>query len=223
MSEYKLLAEKRNVFGRKVKRLRGEGKLPANLFGKKIKSLALTLTLSDFEKTFSETGETEIIEINVGKDKYPVLVSNISVDPVNESTLHVDFRLVDLKEKIRASVPLELIGESPAEKSGLGVLVQQLDEVEVEALPGDLPKQIEVDIEKLEEVDQAVFVKDLKYNSSKIKIELDPEQIVAKIEPMQKEEEPEPVPVSEGEEQTPVSEAIEEEKPEEEQTPVSEA
>ena len=98
-----------------------------------------------------------------------------------------------MKEKVKANVPVKLIGESPAEKEKLGVLVQQLEEIEVEALPTDMPEHIEVDVTILAEVDQAIHVKDLKI-SSKVEVLSDGGQIIAKIEPMAKEE---PVAVAE--------------------------
>lgn len=185
MKKITLKSEKRVVFGRKVKQLRSKGLIPANIFGKKIKSEAITVDLKEFEKVFKEAGETQLIELS-GKS---VLISNITVDPVMDTYLHIDFRQVDLSEKIEAKVPVEAEGESPAEKLSIGTVVQQIDEIEVEALPADLPEKIVVDISILAEVDQAIYVKDLKVDS-KVKVLTDKESIVLKVEPPQKEEEP---------------------------------
>jgi len=103
--------------------------------------------------------------------------------------LHVDFLQVDLKVKVTAKVPVEVSGESPAEKQALGTVVQYLNEVEVEALPADLLEKFEVDTSELAEVDQAIYVKDLKYDKSKIEVKTDGEEIIVKVEPPQKEEE----------------------------------
>jgi large subunit ribosomal protein L25 len=184
MTKITLKAEKRELFGRKVKTLRKQGLTPANVFGKNIKSEALTINTKEFESVYKEAGETQIIDL-AGK---PVLVSNMSVDPVSGEYMHIDFRQVDLKEKINASVPVETEGESPAEKQSLGTVVQQIDELEVEALPADLPEKIIVDISVLAEVDQAIYVKDLKVDS-KVTVLTDAESIVVKVEPPQKEEE----------------------------------
>ncbi|MBL7036813.1 50S ribosomal protein L25 [Candidatus Microgenomates bacterium] len=184
MSNIKLKSEKRTVFGRKVKKLREAGKVPANIFGKKVKSNAITVDLKEFKKVYSEAGETQIIDLS-GK---PVLVSNMTKDPVSEDILHIDFRQVDLTEKISAAVPIVIEGESPAEKQGLGTVVSQIDEVEVEALPTDLPEKIVVDVSILLEVDQAIYIKDLKV-SSKVEIKEDADAIIVKVEPLQKEEE----------------------------------
>ena len=188
MNKLTLNAEKREVFGRKVKRLRKDGVLPANIFGKKIKSTAVQLNTKDFEKVYKEAGETGLIELIVNGDKKPVLVHNVQLDPVSASPLHADFLQVDLKEKVTAQVPVELIGESPAEKQGLGTVVQYIDEIEVEALPSDLPDKFEIDASKLTEVDQVVLIKNLPIEKGKVELKVDLEQILVKVEPPRKEE-----------------------------------
>lgn len=183
-----LKAEKRDVLKKKVKSLRKDGILPANVFGKKIKSQAIMLPMSDFLTAYAKAGETGLIELNIGKEKNPVLVSEVQIHPVTSTPLHVDFRQVDLKEKVVATVAFVIVGESPAEKTGLGNVVQHLSEVEVEALPMDLPDEFQVDSSVLSEVDQAIAIKDLVFDKSKITLKADPEQIIAKVEPLQKEE-----------------------------------
>ena len=182
-AKFSLKASQRDVFGRKVKRSRKEGLIPANIFGKKIKSEAVFVNNKEFVEVFEKAGETQIIHLN---DK-PVLVSGLQVDPVTSDYLHIDFRQVDLTEKIVAKVPVELVGESPAEKQSIGTVVHQLSEIEVEALPTELPEKIEVDISSLVEVDQTIFVKDLKVDK-KVTVKTDPESIVVKVEPPIKEE-----------------------------------
>lgn len=178
-----LKSEKRDLFGRKVNRLRKEGKIPANIFGKKIESSAILVDKKEFTEVFEKAGETQIIDLG-GK---PVLVSNTQVDPITGEYLHIDFRQVDLKEKIEAKVPVEVEGESPAEKQNLGTVVQQIHEIEVEALPADLPEKVVVDATLLSEVGQVVFVKDLKV-SKDVEVKTDAELIVVKVEAPQEEE-----------------------------------
>ncbi len=194
MKTHKLTVENRDVFGRKLKSLRASGVLPANIFGKDIKSKAIKVDRAEFNKVFSQAGETGIIELQVGKEISPVLVANIQTHPVTGEALHVDFRQVNMKEKIEAQVPIKLVGESQAEKDGLGIVVQQTDEVLVEALPMDLPESFEVDIAKLVELGSAIVVADLP-SSDKVKILDEPEKIIVKVEEPQAEEEvvaPEP-------------------------------
>lgn len=197
MQKHELKAEKRDVLGRKVKHLRKEGVIPANIFGKKVKSLAIKVSSDDFKKVYKDAGETGLVEITLGgKDIRPVLIHNVQVGPVEDGILHVDFLQVDLKEKVTAEVPVEAVGESPAEKQGLGTVVTQINEVEVEALPSDLPEKFEVDLSLLTEVDQAIYVKDIKVDTKKVMILDNPEDIIVKVEPLQKVEEiaPEPAP-----------------------------
>ncbi|RLC32774.1 50S ribosomal protein L25 [Candidatus Woesebacteria bacterium] len=189
MDKHTLKAEKRKILGQKVKTLRKEGVLPANIYGKKVKSLAIQIPMNDFQKVYKEAGETGIVEIAVDSSKKPVLINNVQVHPVTDIPIHVDFLQIDLKEKVTADVPVDLIGESPAEKSGLGTVVQQINEIEVEALPTDLPEKFEVDLSKLTKVDMAVLVKELDVDKKKVEIKSDAEQILVKVEPPRKEEE----------------------------------
>lgn len=199
MQKKELKAEIRKVSGRKVKNLRKEGILPGNISGKKIKSEAIQVVLKDFEKVYKEVGETGLVTLLVGKEEKPVLIHNLQVNPVSDAPVHVDFLQVDLKEKVEADVPVELTGESPAEKQGIGTVVQYINEIKVEALPTDLPEKFTLDASLLAEVDQAVFVKDLKVDREKVEIKNDPEEIVVKVEPPQKIEEVAPPAPAEGE------------------------
>ena len=192
-----LNAESRVIKGRKVKKLRKEGIVPANIFGKKVKSKAISMKLDDFKKVYQEVGETGLINLEIKdkgqKEDRAVLISNVQMDPVSDIPVHVDFHQVDLKEKVTADVPVELTGVSPAEKQSIGTVVLYIDEIEVEALPGDLPEKFVIDISKLEAVDQAIYVKDLDIDKSKVEIKMDLEEIITKVEPPQKEEVIEPV------------------------------
>ncbi|RJR28538.1 50S ribosomal protein L25 [Candidatus Microgenomates bacterium] len=193
MTVQKLEINKRDKTGRKVKVLRREGVVPANVFGRGIKSYSVQVDAAAFAKVFEEAGETGIIELVLGKETNPALVSSVQRDPVTGYIIHIDFKQVDLKQKVSATVAIELIGESPAEKQSVGVVVQQMDEIDVEALPMDLPEKFEIDASVLSEVGSAVYVKDLKYDKAKVEIDADPEQIIVKVEELQKEEAPMPV------------------------------
>ncbi len=198
---FQLKAEKRTILGRKAKKLRKEGLLLANLYGRDVKSQALQLPLNEFNKIYKQSGETGIIELNLGDSKpRPTLIHNIQRDPLTNQIIHVDFRQVDLTKKITAQVPVELLGEAPAESKG-GVLVQQIKEVEVEALPAELPEKLTLDISKLTEIDQFLTVEDLRYDKTKISLKIeDPKSIIVKIEPPAKEEaEAKPAAAAEGE------------------------
>lgn len=198
MSSQKLLltGEKRKIVGRKVKSIRKEGLVPANVFGKKIKSLAISVKSLDFRKIFSKAGATGIIYLEVAgeKEPRPVLVSAIQKQPLNGSLLHVDFRQVDLSQKVKAEVPIKIIGESLAVKDKNGVLVLVLSRVMVEALPADLPESLEISIQSLVEIGQSVHIKDIKVDKARVKIEAGEDETVVIIqEPRAEEVEVKPV------------------------------
>lgn len=190
MTTFELNANTRTLFGRKTKQLRVKGIIPANIFGKKIKSLAIELEKSNLLDVMRKAGETGLIHLKIkGDDKtHPVLVSGYAQDPVTDQMLHVDFHEVDLKQKTTASVPLKTVGESEAVKSGM-VLVMFKNEIEVEALPTDLPDSIEVDISGLTEVGSTILAKDLKVDRSKVTLSIEDEETIATIQEPAKEEE----------------------------------
>ncbi len=181
-------AQTRKVTGRKVKTLRKQGVVPGNIYGKSVISEAVSVNEKEFLSAFKKVGETGILTLKVGKTTRPVLVHNIQAHAVTGKPLHVDFMQVNLKEKITAQVPVELVGESPAQKSGLGTVVLLLDELEVESLPTNIPEKFVIDAAKLTEVDQVVKVSDLDYDKDKVEIKAEAEEIVVKVEPPQKEE-----------------------------------
>lgn len=209
--ELKLAVEKRKTLGRKVKSLRQEGILPANIYGKKVKSLAVQADLKVFLSAFKETGETRVVELMVEGEKKsrPVLIHNVQFDPVSNQPLHADFYQIDLKTKVTTEVPIELVGESPAVKEKIGILIQPLAGVEVEALPTELPDKLELDISSLKKVDEATTVTDLKV-PKKVKVLTPEKEVLAKIEPLAKEEEVAPPP----EEEVPAEEVEPEEEAE---------
>lgn len=205
MASPKLKVEKRKILGRKVKQLRRDGILPANIYGKKTKSLAVQVQAKDFLAVYKQAGETNIIDLAVGGETKPraVLITNLYRHPVTNETLHADFRQVVLTEKAKVGIPVELVGEAPAVVQKKGILVQMFDELEVEALPKNLPDKLLVDISGLGEVDDAVLVKDIKVDKKKVNILVDDNQIVVKIEPPTKEEEIEKPPEEMVEEEAP--------------------
>ncbi len=194
MSRPTLDVETRTVTGKKVNRLRKRGLVPANIFGKDFKSTSIQVGAKDLQKTLKDAGAAALIDVKVGAETHPALISNMQKDPKHDTVLHVDFHKVNLKEKITTSVSVILEGESPAAKSGEGLILQTLNEVEIECLPTDIPANISINAEKLTEVGQSVHVKDLKIDKDKVTINNDPEEVVVTVQTAEmKEEEPEPV------------------------------
>lgn len=191
MSKFTLSAKSRKLFGRKVKSLRKGGLIPGNVFGKKTKSVAVQFEQKELLKIIKEAGETNLIDLSVeGEAKArPVLVAGYAVDPVSSAILHIDLHEVDLTVKTTATVPVRVMGVAPAVAGG-NVLVLQRNEIDVEALPADLPDVIEVDVTSLSEVGASIHAKDLKINRSKVTLDIEDEEVIAVIQEPAKEEEP---------------------------------
>ena len=191
--------QKREINGKKVKQLRKEGILPANIYGKDFVSQAISLNTHDFLKTYKEAGETQLIYLNLDKKEIPVLMHNLQLHSVSGHPLHVDFRKIDLTKKIEAHVPLKFINESPAVHQNKGDMLTILNALTVEALPGSIPHDIEIDISILNEVDDEIRIKDLKTVAG-YSVKDDPESVIVKIAEHKEEViAPEPAPeVAEG-------------------------
>ncbi len=180
MKRLKLAVEKRKIVGKKVKKLRKEGFLPANIYGKNIKSLSVQVSYKEFEKVYKEAGVTGIIDVEVGGDVRPSLIHNVQQDYYNHQLLHVDFFQVNLKEKVTTMVKIVTVGIPKAVSEKLGLLMQPLSEVEIEALPTDLPDKIEVNVQPLAELNAQITVGELKAPTG-VTILTDANQVVAKI------------------------------------------
>src|SRR3989339_1739132 len=154
MNKYVLKAEKRILTGSKVKKLRRQGVIPANVFGHTIKSQAIQVSEVEFSRVYKDAGETSLIWVKVeGEDKErPTLIKALTNNPITGQKLHVDFHQVNLKEKVTANVPVEITGESQLIKDGVAILNQSINEIEVEALPTDIPENIIFDISGLTEL-----------------------------------------------------------------------
>ena len=200
MKRPQLKAEERTVLGKKVKKLRREGFLPGNVYGKGLNSVALQVKLPEFKDVYKEAGETGLVDLSYGDKKKPVLIKNLQMNHATQTLLHVDFYQVNLKEKVKAMVPIVLIGEAQAVTDKVGLVLQNLNDVEIEALPDNLSENIEVDITALAEIGQQVTVADLKAPEG-VEILTDPAQTVAKVVE-ETVEEVEPEEPAEGEEGT---------------------
>lgn len=191
MNKYVLKAEKRTVSGHSNKKLRRSGITPAIVFGKNVESSSIQVSTVEFSKIFNQAGETSVVWINVeGESKErPTLVKSVTKSPVKGTIEHIDFYQVNLKEKVTANVPVELTGESDAVKDGVAVLDQHLHEIEVEALPTEIPESVIFDISALKEVGDHLKVLDVKLPSG-VELLSDPEALVVALSEPQKEEEP---------------------------------
>ena len=180
MKRENLKVEKRKILGKKVRRLRKEGITPANVYGKDIKSQAVQLPTKEFMAIFTKSGETGLVDLDLEGKIIPVLIQNVYKD-YRGNILHADFFQVNLKEKVKASIPIEAVGEPKAVIDKIGILMNIISEIEVEALPTDLPENIEVNVEHLVNIGDQITVSDLKVPQG-VEVLTDAGQIVAKID-----------------------------------------
>ncbi|MBI2065119.1 MAG: 50S ribosomal protein L25 [Candidatus Yanofskybacteria bacterium] len=183
-----LRAEERTILGSGVKALRKSGYVPVVLYGKGQKSIPLQVPVKDFNKVLKEAGESTLVYVGVGSHSYPTIIHDVSLDPVNDSILHADFYKVSLTEKIKTEVPVVFIGESPAVKDLSGILIKNVNELEVEALPQNLPHEINIDISSLKNFGDQILVKDIKLGPD-VKLVTDEELILATVQEPKSQEE----------------------------------
>ena len=182
MEEIELLANTREVLGKKVRFLRREGNTPVHLFGHSIASEALQCDTAELRRVLAQAGRTGLISLKIGNTKKPrnVVVREVQREPRRGTLLHVDFYQVRMTEKIRVEVPIVPIGEAPALKEKDNFLVQELNNLTIECLPNQIPNDVELDVSSLTEADQAMHVADITLAEG-ITILNDPEQMVLKI------------------------------------------
>lgn len=183
MNRIPLKAEERIILGKQVNKLRKKGIIPGHVFGKNLETEHVSVKKIDFVKVLKEAGETGLVDLKIGEEKIkPVLIRQVQKDPVRGEMLNIDFYQVNLTEKTTVNVPIILIGEEPeAVHSGEAVVIQPMMEVEVEALPTDLPEKIEVDVTSLKAIDDAILVSQLTVPEG-VTILAEPESVVVKLD-----------------------------------------
>ncbi len=191
MEDLTLQATNRDLLGKKTRFLRRQGITPTHLFGHNLKSLALQCDTTQLQHIIAQAGMSRLINLRIDNEKQPksVFIREIQKDAVTRQLLHVDFYQVKKGEKIAVDIPVVLVGEAPALKVKGRMLAHGITSLSIECLPDSVPPQIEVDLSPLEEVEQAIYVKDIVL-SPDITVHADPDQLIVKIsEAIIKEEE----------------------------------
>jgi len=191
MNRQELKVSKRDITGKKVRFLRRQGIVPANIYGHGIESTPINVDTRSLKHLLAHTGKTDLISLKVDNSTEPirVLMREIQRNPLTDEPLHVDFYKVSMTEKIKAEVPLVFVGEAPVlKKVKNSSILHLLDALEIEALPDDLPHSFEVDISNLEELDHTIHIKDIPLGHG-ITLLSDPDQMVVKVAEARKEEE----------------------------------
>lgn len=180
MADFTIDAEMRTVTGKKVKRVRAEGKVPVVVYGPNIEPMTLQVPYRPLEIALMNAGGTNIIDIIVDGKATPVIARDVQRDVLKHTIQHVDFFAIDADTTIIADIPINLIGISPAVEAREGILVTGTNSLSVEALPRDLINEIEVDLSKLTAVGDSILVRDLDLGE-KLTIHNDPTEMLATV------------------------------------------
>jgi large subunit ribosomal protein L25 len=167
-----LSAEIREEIGKeKAKKIRAKGLIPAIFYGPLSQSIPLVIDSKEFAKTLqTEAGENVLIDLNIRKgdqaDRKVVMVKDIQIDPLQGTTLHTDFYEVAMGEMVTVEVPIHLVGKPEGIKVG-GILEQIRRVIQIQCLPGDIPKRIDVDVSSLK-IGDSIHVQDIQVEKAKI-------------------------------------------------------
>lgn len=198
MKTHTLKAEKRQVTGRKVKHLRASGVVPATVYGRDVASISVSVQRDQVLPLYREVGETGVVSLEVTSESSPrpVMFHTVQSHPVTKEVMHIEFRQVNLKQKISASVPLIVEGVSPAVEEKTGLVLTLVSTVDVEALPTDIPDHLAVDVSRLAAVGEEVTAGDLILPKD-VTLLTEPSISLVRIAPLIQKEEPTEVPATE--------------------------
>lgn len=180
MADLFIEAEPRTITGKKVSQLRAKGLVPVTVYGSKVEPMSLQMPYRPLQVVLMKAGGTSLIDIKVNGDTHTVLAREVQRDVLKGTILHADFLVVDAAVKITASIPVHLVGESPAVESRVGILLTGINSIQVSALPGSLMNHIEVDLSVLKEMGDTISVSDLDLGDD-IEILDDPDEMVARV------------------------------------------
>ncbi|MBN1584776.1 50S ribosomal protein L25 [Candidatus Uhrbacteria bacterium] len=162
METISLSAQVREIKGKSVRRLREEGAVPAVIYGHGIGNSHVSVDRRVFEKVLEQAGESTLIDLSVdGGKSVKVLIQEVQREPLKGGITHVDFRQVNMTERLETDVEIRLVGEAPAVKILGGMIITSMDRVTVRCLPADLVSEIEVDVSVLNEYGDMIKVGDL--------------------------------------------------------------
>jgi len=170
--------------------LRKSGNIPAVFYGAGKETTPISISGIEFKKVWRDAGESSAVKVTTANGAVDVLIHEVQVDPITSEPIHVDFLVIDMNKKIQVPIPLVFEGVSPAVKNGLGNLVKVLHELEVEALPAQLPHNLTVDISKLEKLDDTILVSDIKLPAGVVSINEGKEVVASIVAQVEEKEEP---------------------------------
>ena len=155
-----LTTEKRDM-NLKLENIRAKGRMPAVFYGPKEKSTSITVSTIEFIKVYKKAGESSVIILKEGNNEHEALIHDIDVHPVTGAPRHADFYVIEKGKKIKVNIPLVFIGVSPAVRDKGAILVKVSRELEIEAIPKDLPHELSIDISTLIDFSSTITAKDI--------------------------------------------------------------
>jgi len=188
-----LTAEKRDILGKALEKSREDGKLPIVAYGAKKESANYFVDVKAFKKALEQAGESTVVSLQTPDGELDTLIHAIDNHPMSGEPIHADFLIIDKNKPIEVEVPFEFTGEAPAEKAGL-MIVKVMHELEIEALPKDLPHEIMVDISTLVDLESRITVADLKLPAG-VTAKVEGTEVVASVTEAGEEVKEEEVPV----------------------------
>jgi large subunit ribosomal protein L25 len=180
MEEIVFEANRREVKGKNVKKLRRDGLLPAIVYGHSIEPISISLDYKEASKTLDSISPSALVVLDIDGEKHYTLVRDKQRNPVRRTIIHVDFQAVSLTETVRADVTVNLVGEAPAIETYLGILVPSLEQLSIECIPTNLPDRIDVDLSGLTEIGDSISVSDI-IAPEGVEILNDPEEVVVVV------------------------------------------
>ena len=177
MQKIELQAQPRTIVGRASRHVRTSGFIPAVIYGHHFAARNIQVPEREFKKAYAAAGETTLVYVTVDKETFPTIIHDVHTNPVSDAYLHVDFYKVRLDEKIHARIPVVISGEAPATKNFQAIMVKNLNEIEVEGLPQDLPHEFALDASVLGNIGDQILVKDLKVPAN-IVVKANPDEII---------------------------------------------
>lgn len=174
--------------------VRASGNIPGVFYGPKVSSTPISVNGPEFIKVWRQAGESSVITLTGVDEDHDALIHDISKDPVTDIVTHVDFYVIEKGKKVQVAVPLEFVGEAAAVKTLGGSLIKVLHELEIEAMPKDLPHVIEVDISALVDFEAQIKVSDIKLPAG-VTATVDADEVVALVSAPKEEKEEESGPI----------------------------
>ncbi len=194
--EIQLTVQPRTVVGKQVRALRRKGWIPLSVYGAHVKPSNMQVEERALRAVLTKAGHNRLIRLDTGDGQSHIVIAReIQREPITGKFWHVDLQEISLTEKMEVEIPVVIVGSSPVVQRSEGLIIHGLDQVSVRVLPTDLIPEIQVDVSVLQNLNDAIYVSDLKLGA-KFEILTPPDEMLAKVIPLKEEVITEEVPVT---------------------------